>query len=853
MKKIFLASLALAATLSAAAQQFPFQNTQLSIEQRAEDLLSRLTLEEKAKLMMNSSPAIERLGVPAFEWWNEALHGVGRNGFATVFPITTAMAASWDDALVYKVFDAVSDEARVKNQQAKRSGRVRQYQSLSFWTPNINIFRDPRWGRGQETYGEDPYLTSRMGIAVVRGLQGPDNAKYRKLLACAKHYAVHSGPEWNRHTFNIEDLPERDLWETYMPAFKALVQEGNVEEVMCAYQRIDGEPCCAQTRYEQQILRDEWGFKGLITSDCGAISDFLPRYHNVVETGEQAAAIGVRAGTDLECGSVYRILPEAVRKGWISEKEIDTSLRRLLIGRLKLGDFDPDDQVEWTKIPESVVASKEHKELALQIAREGIVLLKNNGVLPLKASARQVAVRGPNANDSVMMWGNYSGYPTYTITALQGLQNLLGKNVKYVPGCGLTRSEVFESFYNNFFTPDGKHGLKGTYWNNDQMEGQPVATAVYAEPIKLSNGGATVFAPGVRLEHFSARYEGTFKASQDEQLQLHISGDDKMRVLLDGDTIINVWRSRKRIQDANYELTVKGGKEYRLTIEYVQEDDLAALQFDVRKKYTPTRQQILDQLGSAKTVVFVGGISPRVEGEQMRVEEPGFKGGDRTSIELPQAQRDFLRMLHEAGKQVIFVNCSGGAVALAPEAECCDAILQAWYGGEQGGQALAEVITGKTNPSGKLPMTFYKDDSQLPDFLDYRMQDRTYRYFKGQPLYPFGYGLSYTTFTTSAPQYDNGKLSLTVKNTGKRPGTETVQVYLRRTADAEGPLKTLRAYQRVTLKAGESRQVTIDLPRSQFENWDAQTNTMRVVPGQYEVMVGTSSADADLQTITVNI
>ena len=852
MKKKLLFSMAMVATLNIQAQQLPYQNTSLPIEQRAEDLLGRLTLEEKTRLMMHGSAAIERLGVPHFEWWNEALHGVGRNGYATVFPITMAMAASWDDALLQQVFDAVSDEARVKAQQAKRSGRIRQYQSLSFWTPNINIFRDPRWGRGQETYGEDPYLTSRMGVAVVRGLQGPDDAKYRKLLACAKHFAVHSGPEWNRHTFNVEDLPERDLWETYLPAFKALVQEANVEEVMCAYQRIDGEPCCAQSRYEQHILRDEWGFKGLITSDCWAINDFLPNYHNVVETPEQATAIAVRAGTDVECGSLYRNLTDAVKNGWISEKEIDTSLRRLLIARMKLGDFDPDDMVEWTKIPESVVASKEHKQMALQMAREGIVLLKNNGILPL--ASNNLVVMGPNANDSVMMWGNYSGYPTYTITALQGLENLLGKKkVRYVPGCGLTRREVSESFFGDFSTPDNKRGMKATYWNNEQMEGQPVTTVIYTEPIKLNNGGATVFAPGVKLEHFSARYEGVFKTTQDEILQLHFAIDDRVRVLLNGDTIINLWQPRQRIQEANHELTVKGGQQYSLVIEYVQETDMANMQFDIYKRYTPTREQILQQIGTAKTVVFVGGISPRVEGEQMRVEEPGFKGGDRTSIELPQAQRDFLRMLHDAGKQVIFVNCSGGAVALTPEAECCDAILQAWYGGEQGGQALAEVLTGKTNPSGKLPVTFYKDDSQLPDFLDYRMRDRTYRYFKGEPLYPFGYGLSYTSFNISNPTYTANSITCTVKNTGKRQGTETIQVYIRRTADTEGPLKALRAYQRVTLRPGESREVTIALPRERFENWDATTNTMRVVPGEYELMVGTSSADKDLQKLIINI
>ena len=849
--KRLLTLLALGATLTTQAQKLPFQDPTLPVDQRVDDLLGRLTLEEKTRLMMNNSPAIERLGVPSFQWWNEALHGVGRNGFATVFPITMAMAASWDDVLLQQVFTAVSDEARVKNQQAKRSGVVKQYQSLSFWTPNINIFRDPRWGRGQETYGEDPYLTTRMGVAVVRGLQGPDDAKYRKLLACAKHFAVHSGPEWNRHTFNIEDLPERDLWETYMPAFKALVQEANVEEVMCAYQRVDGEPCCAHTRYEQQILRDEWGFKGLVTSDCGAIRDFLPEYHNVVETRDAAAAIAVRAGTDVECGSEYKNLPAAVRDGKISEADIDKSLRRLLNARIRLGDFDPDELVEWTKIPEGVVASKEHKQMALQMAREGIVLLQNNGVLPLKG--KNVVVMGPNANDSVMMWGNYSGYPTATVTALQGLRQLLGKQLKYIPGCGLTRNEVFESRYNELRTPDGKPGLRGTYWNNEQLGGEPVATAVYAEPLNLSNGGNTVFAPGVDLEHFSARYEGTLTAKADEKLQLYIGADDKMRVMLNGDTIIDVWKARKRIQEATCDLDLKQGQRYHLVIEYVQEDDMATMQFDIRRSYTPTREQLLAEIGSAKTVIFVGGISPRVEGEQMKVSDPGFKGGDRTTIELPQVQRDLLRMLHEAGKQIVYVNCSGGAVALTPESQYCDAILQAWYGGEQGGRALAEIITGRISPSGKLPVTFYKDDSQLPDFLDYRMRNRTYRYFEGEPLYHFGYGLSYTTFVLSNPAYDAGKVTLTLKNTGKREGTETIQVYMRRTADTEGPLKTLRAYQRVSLKAGESRRVSIDFSRERFESWDANTNTMRVVPGEYELMVGSSSDDSSLQKFNVTI
>ena len=695
------------------AQLLPYQDATLSAGQRADDLLSRLTLDEKVSLMMNNSPAIERLGVPQFQWWNEALHGIGRNGVATVFPITMAMAASWDDVLLHKVFTAVSDEARVKAQQAKRSGEIKRYQSLSFWTPNINIFRDPRWGRGQETYGEDPYLTSKMGLAVVRGLQGVGYngedlgiSPYRKLLACAKHFAVHSGPEWNRHTFNIEELPERDLWETYLPAFKALVVQGNVAEVMCAYQRVYGEACCAHTRYEQQILRKEWGFDGLVTSDCGAIRDFLPERHNVARDGAAASAKAVLTGTDVECGSTYKNLPEAVRRGDISESALDTSLRRLLVARFELGDFDNDSLVAWTKIPEDVVACKEHKQLALDMARKSIVLLKNDDILPLRRG-HDIVVVGANATDSVMMWGNYSGFPSHTVTAMEGIKRF-APNAKFIGGCGLTRNET-------------------------------------------------------------------------------------------------------------------------------------------------TADSLLQKIGNTETVIFIGGISPKLEGEEMKVSEEGFKGGDRTSIELPQAQRDMLNALKRAGKNVVFVNCSGSAMALVPEQKSCAAIIQAWYGGEQGGEALAEVLFGQYNPSGKLPVTFYRSTDDLPDFLDYTMKNRTYRYFTGKALYPFGYGLSYTTFYISKPKYEDGNLQVSVKNTGKVSGTETLQVYVRNTADKEGPLKTLRGYKQVTLTPGEQQTVSIDLPRESFEGWDSQTNTMRVVPGKYEVMVGNSSSDDSLKKIIVEI
>lgn len=693
------------------AQPFPYENPSFSPEQRAEDLCSRLNLKEKAKLMLHRSPAIERLNVPAFEWWNEALHGVGRSGFATVFPITMGMAATFDDQLVYRVFTAVSDEARAKNTEARRKKEVRQYQGLSFYTPNINIFRDPRWGRGQETYGEDPFLTSQMGLAVVRGLQG-EGQKYLKTLACAKHFAVHSGPEWNRHSFDVEQLPARDLWETYLPAFKALVQQGHVKEVMCAYQRIDGEPCCGNTRFLQHILRDEWGFQGLVTSDCWAVADFWQKgHHEFSATKEDAVARAVVTGTDLECGSDYPAIPDAVAQGKLTEEQVDISLKRLLQARFELGDFDDDQLVAWTDIPMSVVCSAEHRELALQAARESMTLLKNDGILPL-CSKQRIVVVGPNADNASMQWGNYNGFPTETITILDGIRS-----------------------------------------KSDQVS------------------------------------------------------------FLDG-----------------FEHVGKGMDEKQLLAEHY-----------------------LSRISDADVVVFVGGISPRLEGEEMSVDAEGFKGGDRLSIELPKVQRDFLAALHAMGKPVVYVNCSGSAMGLVPEQANANAILQAWYPGEQGGRAVADVLFGDYNPSGKLPVTFYRSVDQLPDYEDYRMAGRTYRYFQGEPLYPFGFGLSYTTFKLGTPSYQNGKVKVDITNTGKQEGAEVVQVYLRDPRDTDGPIKTLRAYQRVNLQPGEQRTLTIDLPRERFELWDTATNTMRVRKGKHEIMVGTSSADSDLQRFSVKL
>ncbi|MCM1356330.1 MAG: glycoside hydrolase family 3 C-terminal domain-containing protein [Staphylococcus sp.] len=835
------------------AQLLPYQNPALSAEERAEDLCNRLTLEEKALLMMNSSPAIERLGIPAFDWWSEALHGVGRNGLATVFPSCIGMAASFDDDLIEEVFTAVSDEARAKNTLARHEGKVGKYKCLSFWTPNINIFRDPRWGRGQETYGEDPYMNARMGLRVVRGLQGDGSDKYFKLHACAKHYAVHSGPEKTRHQFDIVNLPARELWETYLPAFKALVLEGNVQQVMCAYQRFEGDPCCGSDRLLNSILRYKWGFDGLVVSDCGAIGDFYREgRHEVSKDAKEASARGVLSGTDVECGGVYKNLPGAVARGDIKESDIDVSVRRLLKGRFELGDFDPDSLVSWTSIPMSVVNSQAHRDLARKMGREQMVLLKNNGILPLDPGAKGVMVMGPNASDSTMQWGIYYGQPGHTVTILEGLNARTGRELPYSRACAITRMTDRESIFPRLTNSKGSSGMEAEYWNNLDMAGKPVVETIYTAPIQLDNGGNTVFAPGVNLTNFTTRIKGSYTADRDETLNMIFNNDDGLRIIINGDTVHNRWKTDP-LNFRERELVVEKGKRYDIEVDYMQLEDDATLNFDILRSREVSAADAVANAKDADVVIFIGGISPAYEREEAKVREPGFDDGDRTSIELPAPQREILRALHDAGKKIVFVNCSGSAVALTPENEFCDAILQAWYPGEQGGHAVADVLFGDYNPSGKLPVTFYKDDSQLPAFDDYLMAGRTYRYMKQEPLYPFGHGLSYTTFDISKPTYKDGKVNVMVKNTGKVKGTEIVQVYMRRPSDTAGPNKTLRGYARVELAPGESREVSIDFPRESFENWDEAAQEMRVVPGEYELMVGPSSDSKSLKSIKVKI
>ena len=697
-----------------------YKNTNLSPEKRAEALLKELTLEEKVSLMMDTSQPVERLGIKKYNWWNEALHGIARNGLATVFPMPIGLAATFDAEAVHDMFVTVSDEARAKNTKAAAEGSYERYEGLTVWTPNINIFRDPRWGRGIETYGEDPYLTATLGVEVVKGLQclGEDE-KYDKMHACAKHFAVHSGPEWNRHTFNAENIKPRDLYETYLPAFEALVKDAQVKEVMCAYNRFEGDPCCDSDQLLIKILREEWDYQGIVVSDCWAISDFYreENSHKTHPDSASASAAAVLSGTDLECGNSYLSLVDGVKRGLIKESDIDVSVKRLLKARYELGEMDDPKEVSWTKIPFSVVASKEHHEQALEMARKTMTLLQNkNNILPLKRGGKTFALVGPNANDSIMQWGNYNGFPSHTITMLEGIQKAIAEDDKliHVPGCSWVKGES------------------------------------------------------------------------------------------------NI-------------------------------------------------PQTLAQVKDADVIIFAGGISPQLEGEEMGVDLPGFRGGDRTDIELPAIQRQLLKALKAAGKKIVLVNYSGSPIGLEPETQSCDAILQAWYPGQAGGQAVAEVLFGDYNPAGRLPVTFYKNVDQLPDFEDYNMTGRTYRYFQGEPLFPFGHGLSYTTFTygdvqlpASAKDDETIKICVPVTNSGKMDGDETVQVYIKKQSDTEGPIKALRAFKRVHIPAGQTIQVELELTPKQLEWWDAETNTMRTQAGKFDIMIGGNSVDLQKQTITLN-
>jgi beta-glucosidase len=863
MKSNYIHLLSLLCFFNLHAQQYPYKDPSLSSKERAKDLISRLTLEEKAALMCDQSDAIPRLGIKKFNWWSEALHGYANNDNVTVFPEPIGMAASFDDQLVFRVFDAVSDEGRAKyNQWIQNGNENKRFLSLSVWTPNVNIFRDPRWGRGQETYGEDPYLTSRMGVSVVKGLQGPADAKYRKLLACAKHFAVHSGPEWSRHELNLNNINPRELYETYLPAFKALVQEADVRQVMCAYQRLDDEPCCSNTRLLQRILRDEWGFKYLVVSDCGAVTDFYTT-HKVSSDEVHAASKAVLAGTDVECvwdKYPFKKLPEAVERDLIKEEEINKSLLRVLIGRFDLGEMDDDSIVPWAQIPASVLNSQEHQQLALEMAHKSITLLQNkNNILPLNKTINKVAVIGPNADNEPMLWGNYNGTPNKTITIRKGIESKLAENkILYDKSCDLVEDKVTQTYFDQI-SFEGKKGMRATYWNNPDREGNSVASQQILNPIKMTTAGQHEFASGVKLEGFSAKYETEFSAKENDVLIFKTGATGVFELIVDGKSVAKYtnWRT----VPANIPFTVEAGKKYKIEILFAQSNDWQAnLEFDFGKEFDIDFKALIQKLKGIDTVIFIGGLSTLLEGEEMPVSYPGFKGGDRTNIELPAVQRKCLKELKGAGKKVIFVNCSGSAIALTPETESCDAILQAWYPGESGGQAVADVLFGDYNPAGKLPISFYKNSDKLGDFEDYSLKERTYRYTT-DVLFPFGFGLSYSKFDIGAASLSKNKiksnedtqLNFSIKNNSKRNGTEIVQVYVRKLNDTDGPLKTLKAFKRIELKAGEKQNVTVRLPASSFEFYDAKTRAMNITNGEYEVYYGSSSDAKDLKMTKIAI
>jgi beta-glucosidase len=821
--------------------EFKFRNSTLSMDERVSDLLSRMTISEKIGQMMNSAPAIERLGIPGYNWWNEGLHGVARSPYHTTsYPQAIGMAATWDTESIQKMGDFTSTEGRAIFNDASKKGNVGIYCGLTYWTPNINIFRDPRWGRGQETYGEDPYLTGTMGKSFVRGIQG-DDPVYLKASACAKHFAVHSGPESSRHTFNAVISPY-DLWDTYLPAFHELVVNAKVSGVMCAYNAYAGQPCCGSDVLMNAILRNDWGFTGYVTSDCGAINDFT-RNHKTSPNAQSAAADAVLHGTDVECGSVYRALQTAFNEGLITEPQIDISLRRLFNIRFRLGMFDPQDKVPFANTPLSALESPDHKAHALKMAQQSIVLLKNDkNILPLHKNIKKIAVVGPNADDKQVLLSNYYGMPTKIVTVLEGIQNKLpsGTKIIYEKGSNLTDNKVFKPQYNEaLFIADGKKGFKGEYYQSRNFQGEPVFSRL-DQKVNFEWGDGEVIAQNVTARNLSIRWKTTFTPDKSGDVVFKLKGDDGCRLMINNEKKIDSNQSQ-----TFYALNAEKGKSYDLTIEYWQSSDNANIEFSTGIIEDVDPKIIADRVKAADAIIFVGGISASLEGEEMRIAIEGFKGGDRTSLSLPKVQTDLMKELITTGKPVVFVMMTGSALGIEWEAANIPAIVDAWYGGQAAGEAIADVLFGDYNPAGRLPVTFYKNVADLPDFENYNMDNRTYRYFSGKPLFPFGFGLSYTTF-----KYENLDIPLTaktsedlpvkvkVRNTGKMDGDEVVQLYItHKNTTQKTPIRALKGFRRINLKSGESKVVDFMLTPDELAMVDEKGGRV-VLPGEIEISVG---------------
>lgn len=833
--------------------KYPFQDPSLSIEVRVNDLVARLTLEEKVAQMLNAAPAIDRLGIPSYDWWNEVLHGVARTPYrVTVYPQAIGMAATFDTASLHKMADYAALEGRAVFNKAVKDGKAgERYMGLTYWTPNINIFRDPRWGRGQETYGEDPFLTAMLGKAFVHGLQG-DHPKYLKAAACAKHYAVHSGPEPLRHVFNVDPTPY-DLWDTYLPAFEELVVNADVAGVMCAYNAIYGEPCCGSDILMNDILRNQWKFTGYVTSDCWAIDDFF-KNHKTHPDAASASADAVMHGTDLDCGTdAYMGLIQAVKDGQISERQIDVSVKRLFTIRFRLGLFDPVAMVEYAQTPESVLESEPHQAHALKMSQQSIVLLKNEkNTLPLKKDLKKIAVVGPNADNAIAVLGNYNGIPSEIVTALEGIKNKVGKNTEVVYERATTFTRDTLLVYEDISAQlkiDGKQGVRAAYFNNAELSGEPVETRIENTINNSWQEGENVIGD-INAYNFSVRYTTNFTPTESGEITFEVAGDDGYRFFVDNEEVLNAW-DRNRWGAKTYELATEANKTYRLVLEYYQTTRNASISLKAGNRKKTDLKALATSLKDADAIIFVGGISPQLEGEEMKVNEPGFDGGDRTSILLPQAQTDAMKALKATGKPVVFVMMTGSAIAIPWESENIPAIINAWYGGQSAGTAIADVLFGDYNPAGRLPVTFYKSVEDLPPFEDYSMDNRTYRYFEGEPLYAFGHGLSYTTFTydqlkvpATNNAYDSLLVSVRVTNSGKIDGDEVVQLYVsHQNSDHKTPIRALKGFKRIFLKSGESKVVTFKV-RPQDLMVITEDGSAEYVNGKIAISVGGSQPDA---------
>ena len=815
-KIVFILTIMLGLAHNSMAQyKYLFQDPSKSVQQRAANIVSLLTLDEKINQMMNDAPAIERLGIPAYNWWNECLHGVARSPYrVTSFPQAIGMAATWNADALFRMAQYASDEGRAIYNDASSKGRTGIYLGLTFWSPNVNIFRDPRWGRGQETYGEDPYLTSQLGMAFVHGLQG-DDPRYLKTSACAKHYAVHSGPEWNRSFFNAK-VSNQDLWDTYLPAFQKLIVDAKVSGVMCAYNAFYGQPCCGNDLLMMDILRNKWAFTGYVTSDCGGINHFHIR-HKTHPDKQSAAADAVLHGTDCECSSngAYHALNLAVAEGLIKEEQIDSSLQRLFEIRLRLGMFDPKEMVPYSHITTDVLECDTHQAHALKMAQESVVLLKNEGgLLPLdKKRIKRIAVVGPNALSENVMLGNYFGLPTDTWSVMEGLKNKLGNDVEivYEPGCGYVDDRVFRSAWDaSCFSYEGKPGLRAEYFTNPLLKGTPQLTKM-EQHIHFQHGDGEYIADGIAASQMSVRYSADYVPRQDGEVSFSLSGDDGYRLYVDGELCLDSQKG-----NPYYTFKVEKGKPHKVVIEYWQYADVCELHFDMGHVWHADARETAQAVQDADVILFAGGISASLEGEAMTVHAEGFKGGDRVTIALPAVQTALLKELQATGKPVVFLMLTGSAIAAEWEAENLPAIVNAWYPGQAGGLAIGDVLFGDYNPAGRLPVTFYKSEKDLPDFEDYSMDNRTYRYFKGDVRYPFGYGLSYTSFAYDkmyiAKQGSNYSVEVDVKNIGPRAGDEVVQLYVSNKNDHfRTPVRSLKGFKRISLAANESRRVRFEL------------------------------------------